>query len=821
MARLEHDTFFAERYRLIEQLGIGGFSEVWKAEDTRAGNMPVALKIYAPEKGMDKNGIDEFCSEYALVYNLNHSHLLKASYFDVCDGSPYLVLPYCSHGTTLKQAGKFSEKEIAKLIFQVADALDYLHTQPVPIIHQDIKPDNIMIDDNGNYLLSDFGISTKIRKTLTRSTISPRKTVSITDGSTDGSQPLAYKPPELFSKNLDERRPLTGNDMFSFGVMVFELITTQLPFGDHGGLLLKNGAEIPDLPTPFSKELNEILHSCMALELFNRLSAAELKVAAEIFLKNGVWVIPGIRKEDTPPPINEFDVNLKSGDELFAQRQYANAIGKYTKALSLNPGNSYCRQQIDICRSFAEVSSSKKKKKLKPILIILVSAIAAVGITFGIYKLISTSSKSKNYQQALEKGNAFINEGSYDSAKTYYAKALEFDKDDTTAAHLFDRTNFLIQALSNYDTANYKNAFSLFKKAADLSSPDAYYYLGELTFNGLGTPKNANDALAFTQKAADLGFEMAYWRLGYAYSEGTGVKQDSAKGKEYYLKALKPIQTLAEKGDPEAQANLGGYYEQGLAGLTQDYNTALEWHKKAADKGCAFEYVNIGNIYFNGKGNVKCDYNEAAKWYQKAADVEEPNAYIALGTMYYKGLGVTRNYTTALKWFTKAADLSNSDALNHLGDMYYNGYGVTTDYKKALEYYEKAAENGSTESLSTIAKMYQNGIGVAISYKKAIEYYEKMADIDSTKTSIYDNIFALYDKGGYGIQKDYTKVFYYAYKSANLGSPNAENKLGILYFYGYGVTKNYQYAKRWFKLASQQGYSDAKDNYQYMLDHRY
>ncbi|MFH0865871.1 MAG: serine/threonine-protein kinase [Bacteroidota bacterium] len=820
MARLEHDTFFAGRYRLVEQLGIGGFSEVWKADDTRAGNMQVALKIYAPEKGMDKDGVNEFCTEYAMVYNLNHSHLLKASHFDVSDGSPYLVLPYCSHGTALKLSGKFTEKEIAKLIFHIADALDFLHTQTVPIIHQDIKPDNILIDDNGNYLLSDFGISTKIKKTLTRSTISPRKTVSISDGATDGSQPLAYKPPELFSKNLDERKPLTGNDIFSFGVTLFELLTAQLPFGDHGGLLLKNGAEIPDLPSSFSRELNEILHSCMALELFNRLTAAELKATAESFLKYGIWDIPGKRKEDVPPA-NEFDINIKSGDALFAQRQYSAAIEKYTKALSINPGDSYCKQQIDICRSFVEVTKPKKNRSLKPLFIILIIVITAASITFGLYKIISGSSKSKNVLLAIEKGNAFIKEASYDSAKTYYAKALEIDKDDTTALRLYNRTDYLVQALKKYYSADYQDAFPLFKQAADLGSPDAYYYLGEFSFNGMGTPKNANNAITYSKKSAELGFEMAYWRLGYAYTEGSGEQQDSAKGKEYYLKALKTIQTLAEKGDPEAQANLGGYYEQGLAGLAQDYNTALEWHKKAADKGCAFEYVNIGNIYFNGKGNVKCDYTEAVKWYQKAADVEESNAFIALGTMYYKGLGVTRNYTTALKWFTKAADQNNSDALKYLGDIYYNGLGVTSDYKKAVEYYEKAAENGSTESLSTIAKMYKTGLGVEINYKKAVEYYEKIAAIDSSLTSTFDNIFALYEKGGYGITKDYTKVFYYANKSANLGSPNAQNKMGMLYFYGYGVTKNYQYAKRWFKLASQQGYQDAKDNYQYMLDHRY
>ena len=69
---LEQNQIFANRYRLIKRLGSGAFSEVWKAEDTKAGNLTVAIKIYAPDKGMDEDGIAIFSQEFSLVFNVSH-----------------------------------------------------------------------------------------------------------------------------------------------------------------------------------------------------------------------------------------------------------------------------------------------------------------------------------------------------------------------------------------------------------------------------------------------------------------------------------------------------------------------------------------------------------------------------------------------------------------------------------------------------------------------------------------------------------------------------------------------------------------------------
>lgn len=100
---------FADRYDLIQLLGRGGFSEVWLAEDTKT-NLRVALKIYAPGGGLDDDGVRLFRQEFAMVFELNHTNLLKPTYYDDYNRMPYLVLPYCERGSTESCIGKMTEE---------------------------------------------------------------------------------------------------------------------------------------------------------------------------------------------------------------------------------------------------------------------------------------------------------------------------------------------------------------------------------------------------------------------------------------------------------------------------------------------------------------------------------------------------------------------------------------------------------------------------------------------------------------------------------------------------------------------------------------
>ncbi|MBE6335903.1 MAG: hypothetical protein E7066_04425 [Lentimicrobiaceae bacterium] len=112
MSHFQKDQVFADRYVLRKRLGYGAFSEVWQAEDSMAGNK-VAVKIYAPDKGMDDNGIEIFRREYATVFNITHQNLLRPSHFEVSNDSPFLVLPYCSKGNVSRYIGMMKEARLS------------------------------------------------------------------------------------------------------------------------------------------------------------------------------------------------------------------------------------------------------------------------------------------------------------------------------------------------------------------------------------------------------------------------------------------------------------------------------------------------------------------------------------------------------------------------------------------------------------------------------------------------------------------------------------------------------------------------------------
>lgn len=152
---LKQGTTIASRYILKEYKGSGSFGEVWLAEDSELG-IDVAIKLYI---SLDLKGQDEFKEEYKVAYGLSHENLLTAQYYSVWDHRPYLIMKYCSRGSAGSIGGYASEADIWKFIHDVANGLKYLHAQEPPIVHQDIKPENILIDEQGNYLITDFGIS--------------------------------------------------------------------------------------------------------------------------------------------------------------------------------------------------------------------------------------------------------------------------------------------------------------------------------------------------------------------------------------------------------------------------------------------------------------------------------------------------------------------------------------------------------------------------------------------------------------------------------------------------------------------------------------
>lgn len=252
---------FDNRYRLIDKIGGGGFSEVWFAHDTNAG-IDVALKIYTPNGELDEEGKEDFKREFARLCGLNHSNIIHAIGFGVHDEKlPYLAMSVCKNGSAKKLIGNVEEEQLWIFIEQVALGLQYLHAHG--ITHQDIKPDNVLINSDGQFLIIDFGISTKTRNTLRKSN----------KGTVGGGTPW-YMSIESWGT---ESPNIHARDIWAFGATIYEIITGDVPFGQYGGVTQKSqNGKIPPIANDVSAELKQLVYDCLALNAWDRPDADEI-----------------------------------------------------------------------------------------------------------------------------------------------------------------------------------------------------------------------------------------------------------------------------------------------------------------------------------------------------------------------------------------------------------------------------------------------------------------------------------------------------------------------------------------------------------------
>lgn len=279
------------RYELIQFVGSGSFGEVWVAYDIET-DVEVAIKIYI---SMDAQGLSDFKKEFQLSFNFHHTNLLHANYLGVNteDNRPYLVMPYCPEGSVMSRCGLMSEDQMWMFIRDVASGLAYLHSQNPPIIHQDIKPDNILIMSNGDYVITDFGISKQLRSSLRKSA-----------ASLNSAGAVSYMGPERFSKQFQS---IKASDIWSLGAAIYELATGDLPFCGMGGSLQKKGAEIPELPEQYSDDLNRVFSACLALETWDRPTAAQLCEYTTAYIRGDRSTPQWLAKNQTAADVNTVE----------------------------------------------------------------------------------------------------------------------------------------------------------------------------------------------------------------------------------------------------------------------------------------------------------------------------------------------------------------------------------------------------------------------------------------------------------------------------------------------------------------------------------
>ncbi|MDP2885670.1 MAG: serine/threonine-protein kinase, partial [Ignavibacteria bacterium] len=235
------------RYKILEKLGEGGMGVVYRAEDIQL-KRTVALKFLPERVNKDTTAKDRFLQEAQAAASLNHPNICTIYGVEDVDGSLFIVMEYVEGGTLREKLPFAKIDDAIRIAAQIGEALQEAHSKG--IVHRDIKADNIMLTSKGQAKVMDFGLA-KLKGALKLTRTS----------STVGT--LGYMAPEQIQGGEVDHR----SDIFSFGVLLFEMLTGKLPFrGEHEAAMVYS--ILNEQPEPIEKYLPEA--SSEFLHIFNR-----------------------------------------------------------------------------------------------------------------------------------------------------------------------------------------------------------------------------------------------------------------------------------------------------------------------------------------------------------------------------------------------------------------------------------------------------------------------------------------------------------------------------------------------------------------------